>query len=84
MPTPCRYCEQFFEQYKHNPDGECDCPKCQGMCECPVPLPKGYQCPKCKTDHEFPSYVFAHWDVLLTHTCGCGSVNKLRSGKVLK
>jgi len=31
--------------------------------------PKGYDCQCCKKRHEYPSYVFAHWDEVLTHKC---------------
>lgn len=33
----CRFCKEFFEKYvcaKNIGEGECDCPKCQGYCEC--------------------------------------------------
>jgi hypothetical protein len=30
----CKYCKKFFAKYKCNAPDECDCPKCQGMCEC--------------------------------------------------
>jgi hypothetical protein len=30
----CKHCQKFFESYSHNPIGECDCPRCQGMCTC--------------------------------------------------
>lgn len=30
----CRYCEGFFASYRCNKPDECDCPKCQGYCEC--------------------------------------------------
>lgn len=35
------------------------------------PLPKGYTCTECGTTHVYPAYVYAHWDVPLTHTCDC-------------
>jgi hypothetical protein len=35
----CEHCEKFaalgFECSAHT-HGECDCPKCQGFCECPL------------------------------------------------
>jgi len=34
MCVPCTY---FFQNWKHNPAGECDCPKCQGFCKCEHP-----------------------------------------------
>ena len=30
----CENCIQFFNRFRHNPNGECDCPKCQGICSC--------------------------------------------------
>lgn len=32
----CEACEEFFERYRcsRTSHGECDCPKCQGLCEC--------------------------------------------------
>jgi hypothetical protein len=36
----CEHCQQFFAKYQCGKDthGECDCPKCQGYCECkPAP-----------------------------------------------
>lgn len=41
-PTPkakkCKSCEKFFSKYvcSARSHGECDCPKCQGYCRCPV------------------------------------------------
>lgn len=32
----CKYCERFFSMYRCNKPDECDCPKCQGMCECGI------------------------------------------------
>ena len=36
QPKPCRYCSAFFERWRCSAAelGECDCPKCQGFCEC--------------------------------------------------
>jgi len=31
---PCDQCTAFFAQYKCNTPLECDCPKCQGQCNC--------------------------------------------------
>ena len=28
----CEKCKAFFSNYKCNSPGECDCPRCQGMC----------------------------------------------------
>lgn len=45
-------------------------------------LPDRYTC-ECEDEHVFPSYVYAHWDTELTHTCGtCGRKNILHRGKV--
>ena len=33
---------------------------------------KGFRCSGCNQRHEFPPYVYAHWDEELTHTCDCG------------
>jgi DNA (cytosine-5)-methyltransferase 1 len=30
----CGRCKRFFPKYRCNSPEECDCPKCQGMCEC--------------------------------------------------
>jgi len=32
----CRFCEEFFERFRCSAYThlECDCPKCQGYCEC--------------------------------------------------
>jgi len=30
----CPRCQTFFAQFKCNSPDECDCPKCQGLCEC--------------------------------------------------
>lgn len=33
----CENCEDYFSKYqcgKNQGAGECDCPKCQGMCSC--------------------------------------------------
>ncbi len=30
----CNNCEKFFTKFTHNSIGECDCPPCQGMCNC--------------------------------------------------
>ena len=41
----------------------------------------GYTC-KCKKYHKFPAYVYAHYDIELTHVCECGRKNIIKSGKV--
>lgn len=47
-------------------------------------LVKGFTC-ECGTWHAFPSYVFAHWDDRLTHTCPeCKAVHDVRRGVVKK
>ena len=36
-PVECRHCSAFFSKFscgKDQPPYECDCPKCQGYCEC--------------------------------------------------
>jgi len=36
----CRECKEFFARYvcaQTRGYDECDCPKCQGYCECPDP-----------------------------------------------
>ena len=30
----CPMCRDFFSKYRCNSPEECDCPKCQGLCEC--------------------------------------------------
>lgn len=45
-------------------------------------LPEGYTC-RCETIYLHTSYVYAHWDLELTHTCGkCGRKNTLLRGNV--
>ncbi len=36
MVKKCKHCREFFKRYRCAKDtiGECDCPKCQGYCEC--------------------------------------------------
>lgn len=34
-------------------------------------LAKGYTC-TCGKEHTYPAYVYAHWNIALTHTCECG------------
>jgi len=37
-PALCWYCQRFFAQYACTAAlGECDCPRCQGLCECNLP-----------------------------------------------
>lgn len=44
-------------------------------------LVAGYTCQVCGKYHEFPGYVFAHYDEELRHTCECKSVHYIRSGR---
>lgn len=32
----CSKCRRFFARYRCNAPGECDCPRCQGMCSCEI------------------------------------------------
>jgi transcription elongation factor Elf1 len=42
---------------------------------------KGFTCKPCGTYHKYPSYVYAHWDMTLTHTCPkCGAKHEIVSG----
>lgn len=34
-----------------------------------------------KRMHYWPLYVFAHWELSLSHTCDCGLVVNLQNGK---
>ncbi len=44
-------------------------------------LAKGYQC-KCDVNHSFSSWVYAHWDMEICHTCSeCGRINIIFQGK---
>jgi hypothetical protein len=48
-------------------------------------LPKGFNCHLCGKWHDFPSYVFAHWDEVLTFTCpvvNCGAKCSILRGNV--
>lgn len=41
---------------------------------------KGFTC-RCGERHEFPAYVYAHWDMTLTHTCdNCGRRHEVIAG----
>jgi transcription elongation factor Elf1 len=45
-------------------------------------LPTGFKCTQCGEEHIFPSYVFAHWDEHLTHTCpNCGARHSVYQGE---
>lgn len=37
VPETCIECRKFNSQYRCNAPGECDCPKCQGFCNCSEP-----------------------------------------------
>ena len=44
-------------------------------------LPTGFTC-ECGENHEFPAYVFAHYDIPLIHMChDCGRKHYILSGK---
>lgn len=40
---------------------------------------KGFDC-ECGAHHAFSSYVFAHWTVVLQHTCECGAKHDVMRG----
>lgn len=43
---------------------------------------KGFNCETCGQRHDFPAYVFAHWNVRLTHTCeSCGAKHDIICGR---
>lgn len=44
-------------------------------------LASGYTCARCKEQHKYPAYVYAHWDVSLTHECSCGAKHEIVRGK---
>lgn len=46
-------------------------------------LRKGYKCPYCQKYNEFSVWVFAHWDIEITHTCDCEKVIPLKNGEVI-
>ena len=44
--------------------------------------PKGYDCRCCKKRHEYPAYVFAHRDEVLTHECDeCEATHEIFRGQ---
>lgn len=47
----------------------------------PKTIAKGFICSKCKQQHAFSVYVFAHWTINLTHTCSCGQQHRIFQGK---
>jgi hypothetical protein len=44
-------------------------------------LPKGFACTKCDLFHLFTSYVYAHYDEALIHTCECGAKHEIVRGR---
>ena len=44
-----------------------------------VELGKPWEC-ECGEEHELGTYVVAHWDVKLIHTCDCKRKHSLQSG----
>lgn len=32
--NPCRFCDEYFNRFRCGAPDECDCPICQGYCEC--------------------------------------------------
>lgn len=43
-------------------------------------MPKGFKC-ECGTEHPFSAYVYAHWDIRLSHTCDeCGARHNILGG----
>ena len=42
--------------------------------------PDGFTC-ECGKRHPFDAYVYAHWDVLLVHTCACGRQHDVLRGQ---
>jgi hypothetical protein len=46
-------------------------------------MPNGFFCKCCGRRSEFGMYVFAHWDITLSHTCpDCGEVSSVLRGHV--
>jgi hypothetical protein len=46
-------------------------------------LPKGFKC-ECGEWHDFVTYVYAHWDIPLTHVCTiCSRVHIILRGKAV-
>jgi hypothetical protein len=46
-------------------------------------MKKGYTCSECDNYNAYPTYVFAHWDEDLHHTCECGTINVILQGEVI-
>ena len=40
----CGHCDKFFAKYRCNTPDECDCPRCQGYCECNMADTTKLQC----------------------------------------
>jgi len=40
---------------------------------------KGYTC-KCGRSHKYPGWVYAHWHIVVAHSCGCGRTNLIDGG----
>lgn len=30
----CKWCREYFKRFRCNAPNECDCPECQGYCQC--------------------------------------------------
>ncbi len=45
-------------------------------------LESGYTC-ECGKRHEFPPYVYAHWDTELVRTCECGRQRGVLKGRTV-
>lgn len=47
-------------------------------------LVKGYVCSQCKKQHDYPPYVYAHWDEVLHHQCECGAMHEILYGNAVR
>lgn len=47
-------------------------------------LTEKYVCRSCAATHQFPAYVFANWQSVVTHACECGAKTDLQRGRVVK
>jgi hypothetical protein len=43
--------------------------------------PRSFICSHCKREHVYSAWVYAHWDMTLTHNCECGAVHRLQNGR---
>jgi hypothetical protein len=44
-------------------------------------VPKSYTCTRCGKAHQFPTSVFAHWEVAVDILCnGCGAIHRILRG----